>query len=216
MRRFSRRIAVALLSAGLCAAALPAGAAPQSTANPPIEMVMGNPKAKVTVIEWGSVTCPHCAAFNAEVFPAFKKKYVDTGQVRFVFREFLTAPAAISAAGFLIARCAGPAKYFAVTDDVFKSQPELFASADANGNLDTQKVLAVLKRIGGTAGLSEDQVMACITDPAATAALQQRVDNAVQLDKINSTPTFQVGATKVSGVQSLAQLDALIQPLLKK
>ena len=208
---FSRRLALAVLSAGLIASQ---GAA--APAAPPAEMVMGNPKAKVTVIEWGSVTCPHCAAFNAEVFPAFKKKYVDTGQVKFVFREFLTAPAAISAAGFLIARCAGPSKYFAVTDDVFKSQPELFSSVDANGNLDPQKVVGVLKRIGGTAGLNEDQVMACITDPVTTAALQERVNNAVEVDKINATPTFQVGGTKVVGGQSMAQLDALIQPLLKK
>src|SRR5579871_3142309 len=87
--------------------------APVVTAQPD-DMTLGSPKAKVTVIEYASASCPHCARFNNEVFPAFKAKYVDTGRVFYVFREFLTEPASLAAAAFLTARCAGKGKYFGV------------------------------------------------------------------------------------------------------
>src|SRR6201999_4058018 len=85
-------------------------------------MDLGNPNAKVTVEEWASVTCPHCAAFNEEVFPGFKAKYVDTGKVHYISHEFLPPPTQVAAAGFLVARCAGKDKYFNVTDAIFHSQ----------------------------------------------------------------------------------------------
>jgi len=109
-----------VLIAALALAAGPVGAAP---AKPPADYSLGSPKAKVQVVEYASLSCPHCAKFNEEVFPAFKAKYVDTGQVRYTLREMLTPPAEVAAAGFLLARCAGPAKYFGVVDAVFRSQP---------------------------------------------------------------------------------------------
>src|SRR5690606_7904485 len=80
------------------------------------DMAIGPAKAKVTVIEYASVTCSHCADWSTNVFPAFKQKFVDTGRVRFVLRELPTQPPELATAGFLVARCAGPAKYFTVVD----------------------------------------------------------------------------------------------------
>jgi protein-disulfide isomerase len=178
------------------------------------EMDLGNPKAKVTVTEYASVTCPHCAAFNEEVFPAFKAKYIDTGKVHYIFREFLTPPANVAAAGFLVARCAGKDKYFNVTDAIFHSQAELYNDPRA-----------VLMRIGKSVGMTEDQVTACIQDEAALKALNDRFEKAMK-DGVNGTPTFLVNGKKLDGQVlagqtynggeiSLAQLDAALQPLLK-
>jgi len=114
----SRRL---LLSAVLALAAGAALAAPATKLPPaPGDMSLGSPKARVQVVEYASLSCPHCARFNAEVFPAFRAKYVDTGKVRYTLREMLTPPAEVAAAGFLMARCAGPGKYFKVVDEVFR------------------------------------------------------------------------------------------------
>src|SRR5665213_2186956 len=92
---------------------------------------MGDPRAKVTVVEYASASCPHCARFNNDVFPAFKAKYIDTGKVRYVLREFLTEPVQVAAAGFLLARCAGKGKYFGALDDFFHGQEVGLADLDA-------------------------------------------------------------------------------------
>src|SRR5580692_10284004 len=119
----SRRVIVAaapgFLAGGLLAAR-PAIAAPPT--QQPDDMAMGNPKAKIEVIEYASLACPHCGHFNETIFPALKSKYIDTGKVHYVLKEMLTEPVTVAVAGFLIARCAGPEKYFTVVDQVFRSQ----------------------------------------------------------------------------------------------
>ena len=204
MRAVFRHIASLFAVAGLLAACGQGGGVGKVAAD---EMVMGRADAPVTVIEYASVTCPHCAAFNEQVFPAFKAKYIDTGQVRYVFREFLTGPVPVAAAGFLIARCAGKDKYFGVIDSLFRSQGEMFQSGDPR---------PVLFRIGQSAGLTDDQIKACITNEEAANALQARVDKAVNVDKINATPSFLIDGKKLEGEQTMEKLDAAIQPLLKK
>lgn len=165
------------------------------------DMSMGSADAPVTVIEYASVTCSHCASFNEEVFPAFKAKYIDTGQVRYVFREFLTAPAEVAAAGFLTARCAGDDKYFGVVDAIFRSQPEMFRTQDWRGTL---------VRVAQSAGLTEAQFNACINDADALKALDARVQQGVK-DGVDGTPYFIVnGKALPSGEKTLAQLDAAI------
>src|SRR5437588_12274451 len=89
------------------------------------DMSLGDPKAKVQVVEYASASCPHCARFANAIFPTFKAKYIDTGKVRFTLNEYLTDPQALAAAGFLLARCAGKARYFDVLDAFFNSQDEL-------------------------------------------------------------------------------------------
>ena len=171
------------------------------------DMTMGNPKAKVTVVEYASVACPHCARFNNDVFPAFKKKYIDTGLVHYVAREALTGEPTIAAAGFLLARCAGKEKYFLVTDAIYRAQDQIFQSGDVHG---------VLLHVAQSAGMSEDQMNKCITDETALKALQDRVDKYFKQDGVDSTPTFIINGKKLKpGEISLAELDAAIQPLLK-
>jgi len=169
------------------------------------EMTLGNPNAKVTVVAYASDTCSHCARFNAEVFPAFKAKYIDTGKIYYKFREFLTPPEPVAAAGFLLARCAGKDKYFGVVEAIFRGQPELFATGDAHG---------LLLRIAQSAGLTEAQFDACEQNQAALDALQQRIKTALD-NHITSTPSFFVdGVALPPGEISLADLDKAIQPKL--
>ncbi|HLZ82124.1 MAG TPA: DsbA family protein [Caulobacteraceae bacterium] len=166
------------------------------------DMSMGNPAAKVTMIEYASVSCPHCARFDMEVFPAFKAKYIDTGQVRYVAREALTGDPAIAAAGFLTARCAGKDKYFQVVDAIYHAQQEMFASGDPH---------ATLLNIARSAGLTDAQFDKCIKDDAALKALNDRWEHYVKDDNINSTPTFVInGKVYNKGEMTLAELDAAV------
>ena len=162
------------------------------------DMSLGSPKARVQVVEYASLSCPHCARFNAEVFPAFKSKYVDTGKVRYTLREMLTPPAQVAAAGFLLARCAGPEKYFAVVDEVFRSQDKWDG-----------EVRGVLLGVAKANGLSESQFTACMSDAAALKALNVRVKAAIDMG-VDSTPTFFVNGKKFEGEMSLQQLDAAV------
>lgn len=163
------------------------------------DMTLGNANAPVTVVEYASVTCTHCAAWNEEVFPAFKQKYIDTGQVKYVFREFPTAPAQVAAAGFLVARCAGEDKYFQVVDAIMRAQDQIFAG-DARG---------VLLRTAQSAGMTEQQFNACVTDEKALEQLNKRAEAAVEAG-IQSTPSFVIGGKVLEGAQPLSALDAAI------
>jgi protein-disulfide isomerase len=215
MRAFTGWI-IALAAVGLVAGCSPkGGAAGGGDAKTAETMDLGNPAAKVTVDEWASVTCPHCAAFNEQVFPAFKAKYLDTGKVHYRFHEFLTPPANVAAAGFLVARCAGKDKYFAVTDAIFHSQAELYQDPNT-----------VLHRIGAGVGMTDDQVTKCLQDDAALKALNDRIQKAVDQDKVTGTPTFKFNGKTVDGQVlagvpynggeiTLAQMDAVLTPLLK-
>ncbi|MDR3512230.1 MAG: thioredoxin domain-containing protein [Caulobacteraceae bacterium] len=167
----------------------------------PDDLVLGSPKAPVTVIEYASASCPHCARFNNEVFPAFKAKYIDTGQVYYAFREFLTPPVEFAAAAFLIARCAGKDKYFTVLDGVFQAQAEIYQSGDLHGPM---------LKIAQAAGLDEKAVDACLADTKAIEALNARMQQYLSRDKVSSTPTFVVNGARLVGEQTLAALDTAI------
>ena len=168
----------------------------------PDDMSLGDAKAKVQVIEYASASCPHCAQWNAEVFPIFRAKYVDTGKVRYTLREYLTDPEAIAAAGFMLARCAGKDRYFPVLDAVFKGQDEMVATKDVRG------VLARIAKDPG--GLTDAQFDACMRDTAAEKALEARVDRHEHVDKIESTPTFIINGKRTEGEMTLPELDAAI------
>jgi len=168
------------------------------------DMSLGNPAAKVTVIEYASVACPHCAKFNNEVFPAFKTKYIDSGRIHYVFREMLVgadSEMTMAAAGFLMARCAGKDKYFSVVDAIFHGQDAMVQSGDVRDGL---------MRIAESAGMTDAQFSACIADDAALKALNDRVQGYVQNDHITGTPTFVINGKTLEGEQSLATLDAAI------
>jgi len=176
------------------------GGAALAAAGLPEAMSLGAPKAKVVVEEYASLSCPHCARFNAEVFPAFKRKYVDAGKVRYVLHELLTPPQEPAAVGWLTARCAGPRRYFAVVDAVFASQ----------ARWEEGKTQAVLEEVAKANGLSPEQFKACVNDKQALAALNARVDKALA-EGIRSTPTFVVNGVWVKeGEMTLEELDAAI------
>ena len=171
--------------------------APPSTDN----MSLGSPKAKLQVDEYASASCTHCAHFNNEVFPAFKKKYIDTGKVRYTLHEFLTPPENVAAAGFLVARCAGPAKYFQVLDDFFHRQDEMYEKRDLK---------IPLMAVGQAAGLDEAAVTACLQDKPQIEALQTRIKASMDAG-VTATPTFFVNGVKVGeGALTLEQLDAAL------
>jgi protein-disulfide isomerase len=166
------------------------------------DMTLGNPKAPVTMIEYASVACPHCGRFNNEVFPAFKAKYIDTGKVFYVSREALTGDPAIAAAGFLTARCAGKGKYFQVVDAIYHAQAQLEAGGQAR---------QILLNIARSAGLTDAQFNACITDEKAQTALADRWQHYGADNNINSTPTFVInGTVYAKGEMSLSELDAAV------
>lgn len=165
-------------------------------------MSMGDANAKVKMDEYASTTCSHCGRFNNDVFPGFKAKYIDTGKVQYTLHEFLTPPEQVAVAGFLIARCAGKEKYFSVIDALFRSQEELYATGDARGTL---------LKVAQSAGMSEQQFNACVSDEAANKALAARVDSAIKDKGINSTPTFFFNGKKVKeGEMTPTELDAAV------
>ena len=170
------------------------------------DMALGAPEgAKVTVIEYASVTCSGCAQWQEQVWPEFKTRYVDTNKVRYVFREFPTPPADIAAAGFLIARCAGEDKYFDVIHEIMASQREWQAGVPPR---------STLVRVATGAGLSEQQFQTCVSDEAAIKALDARVKAGVDAG-VNSTPTFLVNGTRVLDT-SLESLSSAIDAELAK
>ena len=185
----------------LTIAALGAPAAAKTITMTDNDITLGNPKAKVTVVEYASLSCSHCAHFNTDVFPAFKAKYIDTGKVRYVFREFLTEPVQVAAAGFLTARCAGKQNYFKVVDGVFRSQAEIFATRDLGPSL---------TRIAKSVGIDEDGLKACLSDDTALKALSDRVARFSKAENITSTPTFVVNGIKLKGGHTLEDLDTAI------
>lgn len=204
MAFLTRRLLLAL--AGAVVFALPAAAQDRVGAR---DISLGNPNAPVQVVEYASITCPHCARFNANVFPTFKAKYVNTGKVLYTYREFPTPPENISAAGAMIARCAGPDRYLAVIDALFRNQEQaLYTKHDVH---------AFFMAGAQAGGLSEEQMKACIADPASLQAFNDRTQHAHTVDKIDGTPTVLVNGKVVEPAgpeMTVADLDAAIQPLL--
>ncbi len=178
------------------------------------EMSLGDSKAKVTLIEYASVACPICAAFNNNVFPEFKKKYVDTGKVHYIAREALTGNPTLAASGFLLARCAGKEKYFQVTEAVYRAQDDIYEPGTENVRPDAGH--DILLRIAQSAGMTEDQFTKCLTDEKQITALNDRVEKFAKQDGVDATPTFMLNGKKwKQGLVTMADLDAALQPLTK-
>ncbi len=159
----------------------------------------------VPVIEYGSLTCPHCAAFSHEVLPELKKDYIDTGKVRFIFREFSRNP--LDVAAFVLARCVGDDKAFAAIELLFSTQDK-WAFVD--------KPLEPLIAAMRPTGLTHDQAMACLKDQSkvdAVAAVGKRATDEI---KMNGTPTFVIDGKVYGGELSMDQLRAILDPLVKK
>ncbi len=165
--------------------------------------------AKVTLIEYASVTCAHCAEFNKDVMPELMAKYITPGKIRYVYREFLTEPRDVSAAGILLARCSGKENYFKVVDEIMKAQGEMF------GDGTTTNALPVLKRIGASVGIKDDAFNKCITDEKGLARIQDNVDKYLKEDDITGTPTFFINGKRFERkTGTVADFDEAFAPLL--
>ena len=201
MMRLKVAALVALMMFGAAACSPKAGGAAGAL---PDDMGLGNPQSKVTVVEYASVGCPVCARWQKEVYPAFKAKYIDTGKIHYVFREMLVGQGPelqVAASGFLLARCAGKDKYFAVNDAVFKNQQQAF-----------QAPRETLTDIAKSVGMTEDSFNKCINDEKALQALNDRVERHTREDHVNSTPTFVInGKAMEPGYHSLEEVDTAIK-----
>jgi protein-disulfide isomerase len=171
------------------------------------DMALGSAKASITIVEYASMSCPHCAAFEQNVFPMLKSKYIDTGKVRFVFREF---PLDIkAAAASMLARCiAGndAAKYFDAIEQLFKAQDPLM-----------EHTADTLKAIGKQqSGMSEEAVEACEKDQALLDKIKADQGFALETLKVDATPTFFVNGEMLKGAMSFEEIDKKIRSLLKR
>jgi protein-disulfide isomerase len=170
------------------------------------DMAIGPANASVTITEYASMTCPHCANFNEAVFPKLKSEYIDSGKVRYVFREF---PLDIkAAAGSMLARCIAKddaPKYFAVIDLLFRQQNEWVV----------KNTTETLTRIGKQAGLSQQQVEDCLKDQALLDKIAADQKYANEVLKVNSTPTFFINGEMLKGETSFDEFSKRINALLK-
>lgn len=156
------------------------------------DMVMGKDDAPVTVIEYASYTCPHCANFHSDVFPLLRKDYIDTGKVKFILREVYFDRFGLWAA--MLARCGGQMRYFGISDILFDTQSDWLAGGDPAGISDA------LRKIGLTAGLSKDQIDTCMNDAKSAEALVAKYQEDATRDGIDSTPSFLINGTKYSNM----------------
>lgn len=203
--------AAALGASGLlsaCDGANGAGAAPG-------DMALGPEDARVTLIEYASVTCPHCREFHETVMVPLKADYIDAGKLRFIFREFPTPPAQVALAGFQLARCGGAdaAQYFNRIDALFSQQSNIIMAMQATG---AEGVREKLIEIGAATGLSADQVTACISDEAGAQRVRETVDSGRAQFNITGTPTLILNGEKLSDPEMFTYegLSARIDSLL--
>ncbi len=157
----------------------------------PTDMVMGKADAPVTLVEYASVTCPHCAAVNEQIITKIKAKFIDTGKVKLVFREFPTAPANFAIIGSLLARCAaeksGPEAYFLITDALFRNQ-QAWVSKDARTEL---------IKIVAQAGMDEAALDACVKREDLQKIINENATTALEKYKVEGTPTFFLNGEKL-------------------
>ena len=170
------------------------------------DMALGSAKATVTIVEFASMSCPHCAAFEQNVFPMLRSKYIDPGRLRFVFREF---PLDIkAAAASMLARCIAKddaEKFFGAVDTLFKQQEQLM--------IQTQQTLQL---IGEQSGMGDQGAEICTKDQALLDKLAADQKFAFDVLKVDATPTFFINGERVKGNMSFEELEARIKPLLKK
>jgi protein-disulfide isomerase len=164
--------------------------------------VMGSANAPVTIVEYASMTCPHCAHFHETTYPQLKKKYIDTGKVRFIFREFPLDALALAAS--MLARCAGKDKYFPMIEALFAQQKDWVVQHPE------EPMLAIAKQ----AGFTQQSFYACLDNPEIRAGVEENRARAMKLG-VNSTPTFFINGKMIRGVLPPDELDKELAPYLK-
>ncbi|MEX0344925.1 MAG: DsbA family protein [Rhizobiaceae bacterium] len=165
------------------------------------EKIVGEANAPVTIIEYASMTCPHCASFHNNTWPAIKEKYVDTGKARLIFREFGFDPRA--EAGFMLARCSGD-NYFAMIDVLFKQQETWSRAPDGK---------EALLKIARLAGFSQESFEACLTDQKLLDDVRAVKNRGANEFRVDSTPTFFINGKKYTGALSVGEMSAIIDSM---
>ena len=169
------------------------------------DRILGDPKAPITIIEYASMTCPHCAHFETDVLPELKRKWIDTGKVKLVFRDFPLDEPALRAA--MVARCAPPDRFYAYVDTFFAAQEKWVTARDY------REPLARLVKLGG---MSKDEFDACLKNTALeNNIVKGRLIASKELD-VNSTPTFFINGNKFTGVPTAEEFDKQLAGLAPK
>ena len=184
-------------------AAVDSDAGALETANPLGEISMGQADAPVTIVEYSSLTCPHCGAFHRETLPQLKKQYIDTGKVRILFRPFPFDPYAT--AGAMLAQCVAPATRVGFLDILFKRQQQWIQNEDP---------MQALQGLARQAGLSEADFVVCLKDQAMLDGIRYMQKAAAEELGVRSTPTFFINGEKLQGNQPLEEFEKVIKPLL--
>ena len=161
---------------------------------------LGDANAPNVIIEYASMTCPHCARFTNEVFPLLKKRFIDTGKVRYIFREFPLDPLAGGAAA--LARCAGKDKFFPTIELLFRTQETWAVEHPEQPLLDTVKQV----------GFTEESFKACLADQKLLDGLVAERDRAAKDFKVDATPTFFINGEKKVGEQTIEEIEAALKP----
>ena len=171
----------------------------------PDDRVLGNPDAPITIVEYASLGCPHCAHFTNDVLPEIKKAWIDTGKVKLVLRDFPLDEPSLRAA--MIARCAPPERFYAFADTFFAAQDKWM------GTRDYREALARLAKLGG---MGKDEFDACLKNTALeNRIVEQRLIASKELD-VNSTPTFFVNGSKFTGAPTAEEFGKLLSSLAAK
>lgn len=168
------------------------------------EKSIGSPTAPVTVVEYASMTCGHCATFHKQVYPHLKTKYIDTGKVRLILREFPLDP--LAAAAFMLARCAPEDKYFDMVSLFFDSQPVWTR---------TEQPVDALFNLSKQAGFTQESFKQCLTNQTLLDGVNAVKDRGAEKFKVDATPTFFVNGQRVRNFQTIDGVDKTLEPLLK-
>ncbi|ANG95430.1 disulfide bond formation protein DsbA [Brucella pseudogrignonensis] len=167
------------------------------------DMVYGKADAPVTIVEYASLTCSHCADFAINTFPTIKEKYIDTGKAKLIFREFPFDPRATAA--FMLARCAPEDRYFPMVEVFFKQQQQWAGAADGE---------AALLQIAKLAGFTQESFKACLTNQQVLDDVRATMERGSTEFGVNATPTFFINGQKYAGALSVDEMSAIIDKLL--
>jgi len=199
MLTLTRRVAIAAITSLVLSACGAAGSGNSQSGNSGgdelalTDIALGEADAPITMVEYASWTCPACLQFHTDVIPMLKTDYIETGKVKFVFREFPTQPANITVAGFALARCAGEDNYYAVIDDLFAAQTNVLNMIRSGGNIE-----GALRNVASSYGIQGDAFNECLANKDVTYAIGESVMKG-DSQGVNSTPTVFINGKKLQG-----------------